>query len=253
MATSSMMTPWREYPGTRARTSILLLPGGERPLDSLTDEPAQPDLLGRLDDELRSHRAVPMDLRTPVAAIGSNAAPEVVRTKLLAAGLTPIVPMVCGRLHNLRISLSAHVSLPGFVPAAPAWVAGDVAQVVVGWFDAEQLARIDITEPNYDRIWLPARDHRLDLPGWPDLGGVDGAGAGVDVYRSKRGVLAGPDGPWHLRPQPELSATFAKLGIEPWVTKSPLDAARALAGSGELRAQARREFRRLNLVRLAWG
>jgi hypothetical protein len=218
-----------------------------------------------------------MELRTPVAAIGSNAAPEVVRTKLVAAGIPPIVPMVCGQLHNLRISLSAHVSLPGFVPAAPAWVAGDVAQVVVGWFDAEQLARLDVTEPNYDRIRLSAVDHRLDLPGWPGLGGVEGAGAGVegagagvegagagvegagasvegagagvDVYRSRWGVLAGPDGPWHLRPQPELSATFAKLGIEPWVSKSPLDAARALAGSGELRTQARRELRRRNLVR----
>jgi hypothetical protein len=202
-----------------------------------------------------------MDLRTPVAAVGSNASPAVIRAKLLAGGLAPVVPMIRGRLHHLRISLSAHVSRPGFVPAAPARVIGDVAEVVVGWFDAEQLARLDATEPNYDRIRLPARDHRLDLDwspaspassapdaaSWPGSSNWSGPD-GIDVYRSKWGVLTGLDGPWHLGSQRELAAMFAKLGIEPWASRSPMDAARALALSKQLRDEARQDFRRLGLV-----
>jgi hypothetical protein len=261
-----------DYPGTRIERSVLLLPGGERPLDP------GPGAFGRLNDELLAHRAVPMELRTPVAAVGSNASPDVVRAKLLAAGLAPAVPLICGLLHDLRVSLSAHVSRPGFIPAAPARVAGDVAEVVVGWFDAEQLARLDATEPNYDRTLLSAQDHRLDLIDWPqptnsttsttsadptsstdptdpttstnrawsDWPALDG----VEVYRSKWGVLASSDGPWHLRPQAELSARFAELGIEPWVSRSPMEAARELARSAELRTQARHEFQRLDLVRI---
>ncbi len=247
-----------EYPGIRSERSILLLPNADQPLD------AGSTAAGRLDDELLAHRAVPMDLRTPVAAVGSNASPAVIRAKLLAGGLAPVVPMIRGQLHHLRISPSAHVSRPGFVPAAPARVVGDVAEVVVGWFDAEQLARLDATEPNYDRIRLPARDHRLDLDwspaspavlasrapdaaGWPDSSGWSGPD-GVDVYRSKWGVLTGLDGPWHLGSQRELSAMFAKRGIDPWASTSAMGAARALALSERLREQVRQSFRRLGLA-----
>lgn len=105
--------------------------------------------------------------RTPVAAVGSNAAPAVLARKLaaLGSGWVAMEPRV---LPEVQVGHSAHVSVHGYVPAAP-YVGRGTALAVVGWFDDEQLALLDATEPNYVRL-------RLD--------------AGVDVYASRWGVVA---------------------------------------------------------------
>lgn len=90
----------------------------------------------------------------PVAAVGSNASPTVLRAKLgglLDRGL----PLAPATVDGLTVGHSAHVSPGGYVAAAPA--RGESAgPVTVAWFDPDQLARMDATEPNYRRVGLPA-------------------------------------------------------------------------------------------------
>jgi hypothetical protein len=119
--------------------------------------------------------------RTPVAAVGSNAAPAVLARKLAALG-SGWVAMEPWALPGLQVGHSAHVSVHGYVPAAP-YVGAGTARTVVGWFDDEQLALLDASEPNYLR-------RRLD--------------AGVDVYASRWGVVAVHGVPVPLTGQAEL-------------------------------------------------
>jgi hypothetical protein len=119
--------------------------------------------------------------RTPVAAVGSNAAPAVLARKLaaLASGWVAMEPRA---LPGVRVGHSAHVSVHGYVPAAP-YVGEGAASAVVGWFDDEQLALLDATEPNYVRLGLDV---------------------GVDVYVSRWGVVAIDGAPVPLTGQAEL-------------------------------------------------
>jgi hypothetical protein len=119
--------------------------------------------------------------RTPVAAVGSNAAPAVLARKLAALG-SGWVSMEPRALQGVQVGHSAHVSVQGYVPASP-YVGEGAAQAVVGWFDDEQLALLDATEPNYVRL-------RLD--------------ADVDVYASRWGVVAIDGVPVPLTGQAEL-------------------------------------------------
>lgn len=71
-------------------------------------------------------------------------------------------------LAGVLVGHSAHVSVGGYIPAAPYAGAGST-QVMLGWFEPAQLALLDATEPNYERRHLDA---------------------GVDVYVSRWGVIA---------------------------------------------------------------
>ncbi|HSP61070.1 MAG TPA: hypothetical protein VLO09_08420 [Ornithinimicrobium sp.] len=128
--------------------------------------------------------------RTPVVAVGSNAAATVLAAKLgglLAAG----VPMGTATVDGLHIGHSAHVSARGYVAAAPARGAR-VQPVTVCWFDPAQLQELDATEPNYRRVLLP--------PGMPCrlVGGTHRSAGpaggrrvqGAQIYESVHGVLA---------------------------------------------------------------
>jgi hypothetical protein len=121
--------------------------------------------------------------RTPVAAIGSNGSPLVLARKLAALprGHVALQPQ---RLPGVRVGHSAHVSAGGYVPAAP-YVGDGAADAVVAWFDAEQLALVDATEPNY---------HRLALP------------SGTQLYVSRWGVVAVGGRPLPLTDQAGLLA-----------------------------------------------
>jgi hypothetical protein len=119
--------------------------------------------------------------RTPVAAVGSNASPAVLVRKLAAMGSGEVVLEV-RELAGVRVGHSAHVSPGGYIPAAP-YVGEGGTRLVVGWFDQQQLALLDATEPNYLRRRL---------------------GAGVDVYVSRWGVVAVAGAPVPLTSQQQL-------------------------------------------------
>ena len=145
-----------------------------------------------------------LDDRTMVLAVGANAAPSVLAAKLLRAGVAGAVGMVRAEVEGLGVGHSAHVSRGGYIPAGP-YAADRVASVVGLWVTPEQLAAIDATEPNYDRIALRGSDHSLRL----ELGRPPST---YDVYVSRWGVLAADGVPLRLGTQREL---FARLGGDP--------------------------------------
>ena len=96
-----------------------------------------------------------VDGRVGVLAVGSNASPAVLARKLdeLLADEVAIHPV---RVSGMTIGHSAHVSTPGYIPAAPAARPGSWTEAVLTWLTPAQLARVDATEPNYRRRPLPA-------------------------------------------------------------------------------------------------
>lgn len=143
-------------------------------------EPTLADLLARLG-------AVPLAERTLVVAVGSNAAPRVIRRKYAGGGLRgPLVtPFARCTVSGLAVGCSAHVSRRGYVPAAPFASPGAVTELVAAWFDPEQLEIVDRTEPNYDRLELTADRFPLALA-------TGERPERFAVYASRWGVLADP-------------------------------------------------------------
>jgi hypothetical protein len=138
-----------------------------------------------LDAALAAAGGAPVADRVPVVATGSNASPGQVRHKLLSAGVPVLVPMVPVTVAGVAVGVSAHVSAPGYVGAAPYTAAGR-RSLTVSWLDAEQLAAVDATEPNYRRTPLAPADFPVTLPGGRTL-------PGGWLYVGRHGVLA-PDG-----------------------------------------------------------
>lgn len=120
---------------------------------------------------------------TPVLAVGSNAAPAVLAAKLHPA-LRTGVPTAPVEVNGLGVGHSAHVSLGGYVAAAPYLREPCRVRLAVSWLDPDQLELLDGTEPNYRRVPLPGSVH---------CQGSDGPVAAVEVYDSRHGVL-GRDG-----------------------------------------------------------
>ena len=129
--------------------------------------------------ELGAGEPVPSSLvsgRTCVIAVGSNGSPPRMHAKLAAAGVADRVAMVPCEVTGIGIAHSAHVSIAGYVATTPYALPGGRVRVVASWFTAEQLAAVDTTERNYDRLPLP--------------GSARGAPDGAQVYVSRWGVLA---------------------------------------------------------------
>ncbi|MET8483948.1 hypothetical protein ACIQVF_21065 [Streptomyces tendae] len=128
------------------------------------------------------------DGRVPVLAIGSNASPAQLRHKMAEFGIDAPIPMVRSRVTGLDIGVSAHVSRMGYVSASPVGAPGTVRELFVLWLDAEQLAVIDASEGvpmaggNFDRVWLPAPDVRVEPGGGSVL-------RGAYAYVNRHGVL----------------------------------------------------------------
>lgn len=133
--------------------------------------------------------------RVPVVAAGSNASPQVLLGKL-AGSLGPGVPISPAVVQGLLVGHSAHVSGRGYVAAAPSRQQDASASVAVCWFDAEQLAVMDATEPNYHRLRLPA-DMPCRLPDATVL-------ADAQIYDSVHGVLGEGGEVLGLRDQTEV-------------------------------------------------
>jgi hypothetical protein len=190
-----------------------------------------------LDDMLRSRGAPPLADRHPILAVGSNGSPAQLRRKL-AGRASVLLPLTYATVRGLVSGVSAHVSRPGYVPAAPVRVDGATGRLVVLWPDDAQLSVIDATEPNY---------HRLPLPGTVTVS-LDGDAplAGCRLYAGRHGCLVDRNGgPFHLTGQAELVAgLLADLPV--------LGRLIGARDSGEFAARLRRDPELRERVRLLW-
>lgn len=148
---------------------------------------------------LRELDATDLADRHVVLAVGSNASPGVMHHKLASAGVSTAVPYVFVDVRGIAAGHSAHVSTTGFIAAAP-FATPQRASFAAPLLDDDQLAAVDATEPNYDRVPI---DGAADLPG--DLGPT------VHAYTSHWGVLAHRGRPLQLRPQPTLHRTLRRI------------------------------------------
>jgi hypothetical protein len=158
-------SPW-DYPGTAATCSGVLEHGrfSARPVAELLEASAA---------------------RTLVVAVGSNASPAVMHRKLSRHRVPGPVPLVAATLRGCAVGHSAHVSLPGFVAAAPFLHNEAATPVYVTLLDAEQLRCVDLSEPNYVRRRVPRGACALELE--------DGTRpATFDLYDGRWGVLGPP-------------------------------------------------------------
>lgn len=123
--------------------------------------------------------------RTPVLALGSNAAPAQLRRKF--AGLDGHIPVSRATLFDHVVVYSAHFTRYGALPATLYEHPGGVTFIAITWLDAAQLARMHETESvgvNYDYVELA--DCRLEHDGsLPEMPGVLRIGA----YVSRLGML----------------------------------------------------------------
>jgi hypothetical protein len=145
------------YPGRIPAASGILIDGTFRPLNAVAGAgPAHwavsPTTLAALLDQLGS----PLSSRVPVLAVGSNASPSQLRRKFAGRPVHPAVPLTLAEVTGIVPGVSAHVSKPGYIPAAPATVPGAISRAFVIWLDAAQLRALDETEPNYWRRTLAA-------------------------------------------------------------------------------------------------
>ncbi len=165
------------YPWAVQPRSCWVYPGGVRPVQSLA-----------LTD---------VEHRIAILAVGSNAAPRVLHRKLgtLLDDEVAIQPVAAA---GMLIGHSAHISTPGYIPAAPALSEEDGVKSVITWLTPDQATAIDATEPNYRRTPLPP-SVQVSTSGEPVDPGVE-----VYVYDSIHGVLGADGTVLPLTSQPEI-------------------------------------------------
>lgn len=134
----------------------------------------------------------------PVIAVGSNASHDVLAAKLPRE---TCVPLVAATVHDIAIGHSAHVSLAGYIAAAPFHQPGARTRVVVTWLDPTALAALDASEPNYDRIGVADIGGLLEMHGRP---------RDADIYSSRHGVIRIEE-TLALMPQGELFTRLARI------------------------------------------
>jgi len=184
-----------------------------------------------LDRVLEDYGAAPMADRRRVLSVGSNASPEVMWRKMARAGVTTPLAMTITRHEGVAVGHSAHVSLPGYIAAAPYRCARCVRRFVALHLDDGQLAALDATEPNYDRI-----EH-------------DGAW----IYASHWQVLAVHGLPVSLRTQEDLHATLREADprwFEQFDGASAAEVTKRLAHDGSVN-EWRHHWRSVGLTRHA--
>jgi hypothetical protein len=214
------------YPGPPAPGSGMLVEG--------RFERLAPEALRRLTQP-------PYDDRVLVVAVGANASPAVLHRKLRREGVRDRVPFLAATLTGVAVGHSAHVSVPGYVPAAPYVATGVSTPVLASLLDAEQVDCLDRTEPNYVRRTLYAHAFELRLDG-------GARPRDFDLYGGRWGVLAPPGGsPIALTGQVDLHTYLAAhwtaytdlLGA----ARDPDSAVLALGRDAALRARVREAWR----------
>lgn len=221
------------YPGRALRRPVLLTAAGARPL--VAADLADHD---RLDAHLLAARGAPWGRRHLVVAVGSNASVRTIRAKLTSRRASPVVPLVPGVLVGVSVGHSAHVSLGGYVAAAPYERPGGAVRVAAGWFDDDQLAALDASEPNYRRARLSTSRYPLSLVHLAPP-------SEFWVYRSVWGLLTHEAHVLPLHPQRSLHRVLA---ADSWLARRvPLaDAASAVhtLRSRTLQVEVRRHWAR---------
>lgn len=159
--------PW-EYPGRSAKHSGLMLGPSFVPLTPPPNDDwgaALVDGAGTLDRALALAGGPPIAQRALVLAVGSNAAPAVMRREFASLIVDAVVPFVAVTVEGFGVGHSAHVSRTGFIAATGYRAPGEVTATFASWLDEEQLACLDATEPNYRRHRLSARHLPVRLDG----------------------------------------------------------------------------------------
>ncbi|EON30973.1 hypothetical protein GTC6_19825 [Gordonia terrae C-6] len=149
-----------------------------------------------------------------VVAVGSNAAPDVLRRKLAHVPSADTICLRAAHVTNITVGHSAHVAARGYLPAAPVFAGQQTIGTIAAWLGPAHVAALDATEPNYHRQTVNTRDHPLthgrpatllsdDRPPLP---------TDFDLYVSRHGVLADPvtGEPLPFGPQADVLAWLSR-------------------------------------------
>jgi hypothetical protein len=223
------------YPGRTLGTSYLWLDNwiyrlapapGRRLGDWVTGVDGGPlaELTGVGLNRALAEAGVPaLDVRYPVLAFGSNAAPAQLLDKFKSIDPSErVIPVTRGSVMGFALSHSPHVSNPGYIPyvvvdsgpAAP-------LPVHVLWLDETQLRVMNRTEPNYRLVNAPAERYPLTLESGETV-------AGYSLYRGNWGALRWP-AERGAAPAGSQEEIFARMSRTQWF--------RELAGGGDTGAQ----------------
>jgi hypothetical protein len=225
----------QDYPGV-AVDAAALLTDGDPPVRAMRAgrqgfEVEDPSGWLDLDEVLAQAGAAPLRTRTPVVAVGSNGSPTVMLAKLGSPGASRWLPMARCVVTGVAIGHSAHVSVRGYVAAAPYASPGVQTPMVLSWLDESQLTALDATEPNYRRVGLNVGRFPLQLPAPVVV-------ERCDIYESLHGVIAVDGRPVPMSAQAALHATLARMaGIAELASWS--DTAAAVAALTQLDLQVR--------------
>lgn len=129
-----------------------------------------------------------------VVAVGSNAAPQVLRRKLAQVPSSDTICLQPVHVTNITVGHSAHIAARGYVPAAPIFAGQQSITTIAAWLGPAHIEALDATEPNYHRQTVNTRDHPLihDRP-TPSLpADRPPLTSEFDLYVSRHGVLADP-------------------------------------------------------------
>lgn len=180
---------------------------------------------GRFHADTDPLRGLDLRGRRAVVAVGSNAAPAVLAAKLPDARI-PLLPAV---ITDLAVGHSAHVSLAGYIAAAPYPCPGARTPVTVSWLEETALAALDATEPNYTRVTVGSVGGELQVE--PALHPGE-----VDLYVSTHGVV-GVEEPLALTTQADLFTVLSRTPEQASALSGEVsDVCARLAGDAELRA-----------------
>jgi hypothetical protein len=211
------------YPGTVPDRAALI--DGDK-LTWVPDQTSRADLLSG---------------RQPVVAVGSSRSPGQLARKFRRAGVGNRILMIPATIGWIAIGHSAHVSRWGYIAAAPFVTnSPDVTPVTVVGLDGPQLAALDRTEANYDRVSVDGGRFPVTL----DTGECLDSYA---LYSSRWGVLRSAEGPpYPLQPQARLLADLLGRSAELAMLLGPDPAAFAQLAAQDAgrRAAATRLFAR---------
>jgi hypothetical protein len=121
----------------------------------------------------------------PALAVASNASPTQLVSKFSAPPTDLAIPVARAWVRGLELAFSGHVNRWGYIPAAVRAADSDVeVDMFVTFLDRDQLAVMDATEPNYERVILrhPEGERIVRLESGEEL-------EACVLYRTRHGVL----------------------------------------------------------------